>query len=119
MPIPAKIRNGSRQPSDDMPISATTSTGVIAAAEREPACVVPCAIARSDGNIQRDSARLAIGKDPASPMPIRNRKTPIDTADQDRVVSAVNADHQITTQVSAARGPTRSPNQPPGIWNSA
>ena len=33
--------------------------------------------------------------------------------------AAVKVDHQTTTPAIASRGPTLSPNQPPGIWNSA
>ena len=37
----------------------------------------------------------------------------------EKPVRKVKTDHQITTLASAMRGPARSPNQPPGIWNMA
>ena len=43
----------------------------------------------------------------------------IDVVLQARAVNAVNALHQLTTRVSARRGPMMSPNIPPGIWKEA
>jgi hypothetical protein len=102
-----------------MPINVATSTGVIAPARREPAWVVPWAMPRSPGSIQRDSARLEIGKAPASPMPIRNRQAISIGSEEAMPVRNVKTDHHTTTLAKAMRGPTRSPNQPPGIWNNA
>ena len=117
IPIRAKITNGARQP--HWAIIHTTSIGVSAPPSREPAWVTPCAQPRSDGSIQRDSERVAIGKAPASPMPNRKRMTIIEVAFHDTTVRAVKVDHHSTTPASALRGPNRSPSQPPGIWNIA
>jgi hypothetical protein len=111
------MTKGARQPHPA--ISATTSGGVNAAPKREPPCVTPWAKPRSDGSIQRESERVAIGNAPASPTPNRKRNIAIDAAFQAAAVSAVNALHHVTMRASARRGPMRSPNQPPGIWNSA
>ena len=40
---------------------------------------------------------------------------PSEAALQHSAVSEVNSDHQHTMQARARRGPTLSPNQPPGI----
>ena len=82
-----------------------TSAGVSAAPSRDPACVIPCAKPRSEGGIQRESDRVAMGKAPASPAPNRNRMAIIDAALQAIVVAEVSTDHQRTIAVSARRGP--------------
>src|SRR5580692_5479583 len=96
-------------------ISATTSGGDKAAPSLDPAWVIPCAKPRSEGNSQRESERVAMGNAPASPTPNRKRTVTIETAFQASVVAEVKIDHQVTIQVRARRGPTRSPSQPPGI----
>ena len=106
-----------RQPKST--ISNATKTGVTAPPSRAPAWVTPCAQPRSEGSIQRDSDRVAIGNDPASPIPNRKRHTIIEPADQVAAVAAVKTDHHNTTPVSARRGPNRSPSHPPGIWKIA
>src|SRR5690606_18179739 len=74
---------------------------------------------RSEGNIQRERERVAMGNAPASPMPNRKRHTIMDAAAQVSAVAAEKNDHQVTTQVRARLGPKRSPSHPPGTWNSA
>ena len=77
--------------------------------------MAPWAKPRSVGNIQQESDRVAIGKDPASPIPNRKRIKAIEAALQANTVAQVNRDHQLTMSVIARRGPMRSPSQPPGI----
>src|SRR5438046_10323284 len=96
MPSMPKRKNGARHPR--AAITATTSTGVTAAARREPACVMPCAKPRSVGSIQRESDRVAIGNAPASPKPNRNRKVTMDAALHASAVAEVNMDHQVTVR---------------------
>ena len=117
MPTTANKKKGACQ--EYMPIRVATNTGVNAPARRDPAWVVPWAMPRSPGSIQRDRPRLEIGKAPASPMPIRNRQTISMVTVVEKPVMKVNTDHHTTTLASAMRGPNLSPNQPPGIWNSA
>src|SRR5882724_9269831 len=100
-------------------IVATTRTGVIAAPNRDPACVIPCAYPRSAGSIQRDRDLVAIGNAPASPMPNKNRNTAIDAASQAKMVSDVKMLHQVTIQVRARLAPKRSPSHPLGMLNKA
>src|SRR5215216_2105118 len=97
----------------------TTSGGVIAAPNRDPACVIPCAYPRSAGSIHRESDRVAFGNAPASPAPNRNRNVDMEAKFQESAVAEVKILHQVTIQASARRGPKRSPSHPPGNWNSA
>src|ERR1700722_2354250 len=97
----------------------TTSGGVRAAPKREAAWGKPWEKPRSSGGIQRDRERVAIGKAPASPTPKRNRHMPSVAALKQSAVNEVKSDHQHTMQARARRGPTLSPNQPPGIWKRA
>ena len=93
----------------------TTSGGVSAAPKREAAWGKPCEKPRSSGGIQWERERVAMGKAPASPTPKRNLQAPSEAALQQSAVNEVKSDHQHTMQARARRGPTLSPNQPPGI----
>src|SRR4051812_28263480 len=93
-----------------------TNAGVMAAPSREPACVIPCAKPRSEGSIQRERDRVAIGNAPASPMPNRKRQAIMEPALHMPINEAQKMDHHATIPASARRGPKRSPSQPPGIW---
>src|ERR1700681_995170 len=94
-----KKKNGERHPYRS--IITTTRAGVKAAPTRDAACVSPCAKPRSVGSIQRESERVAIGKAPASPMPKKNRHSPMESAFQENAVSEVKIDHHTTTRESA------------------
>src|SRR5262245_25908002 len=96
-------------------ISATAIGGVNAAPRRAPECVMPCAKPRSLAGSQNESARVAVGNAPASPIPKRNRMTYIDHLPRANEVAAVKADHQRTITANTRRGPNQSPNHPPGI----
>src|SRR5215813_12771533 len=96
-------------------ISATAIGGVNAAPRRAPECVMPCAKPLSPAGSQNESARVAVGNAPASPIPKKNRTTYIDHLPRANEVAAVKADHQKTNIASTRRGPNRSPSQPPGI----
>ena len=64
---------------------------------------------------------LAQAKDPAtpaSPAPNRNRTATSDRKPVQAAVSAVNADHTHTIQVSTRRVPHRSPSRPTGTPRS-
>ena len=94
---------------------ATTMPGVSAAPNLDPACVDPCANPRSEGSIQCDRDRVAMGNAPASPKPNSARHAIMDAAFHASAVAEVKIDHQVTIRASALRGPIRSPSQPPGI----
>src|SRR5215510_14569078 len=97
----------------------TAIGGVNAAPKRAPECVTPCAKPRSLAGSQNESARVAVGNAPASPIPKRNRTTYIDHLPRASAVMAVKADHQRAIAANIRRGPNRSPSQPPGIRKSA
>ena len=63
----------------------------------------------------KDFVRL--GKQPASPIPNRNRVTTADTKLNAHPVAAVKNDHQTTMRIKTRRAPIRSPRYPPGISN--
>src|ERR1700736_2470301 len=108
-----KKKNGARQPYRS--IITTTRAGVKAAPKRDAAWVIPWAKPRSVGSIQRERDLVAMGNAPASPIPKKNRNTPIEVAYQANAVSEVKNDHHTTTSASARRPPMRSPSHPPGI----
>ena len=58
------------------------------------------------------------GKQPASPTPNRNRTPDNDQKPAASPVAIVKVDHQTTMRVITARGPMRSPSQPPGTSKS-
>ena len=51
----------------------------------------------------------------ASPMPVRNRKAPSDTASQDAALSNENTEKKETDRIKALRRPTLSASRPPTI----
>src|SRR5262245_12650729 len=112
MPIMPNSTNGMRQPQTT--IIAATTPCVSAPASREPECVTPWANPRSDVASQREKARVALGKAPASPAPNRKRMTMNEAALQAEMVKIVKADHHSTIPDSIRRGPMRSTNQPLG-----
>ncbi len=73
---------------------------------------------RSRAGNQRDSARAALGKAPASPAPNRKRIATSEERERAAPVSIVKPDHHSTIRVSTCRGPRVSPSQPEGISNS-
>ncbi len=93
--------------------------GVMAPPQRAASHTAPCARARSLVGSQPDSARVTLGKQPASPAPKSSCTTISEAKPHTRPVSTVNTDHSSTTRVSALRAPMRSPSQPPGISRSA
>ena len=77
--------------------------------------MIPWARTRSWPGSQRENTLARLGKQPASPTPNRKRKVSSDQKFQAQPVRIVNADHIVTTRMRTARGPIRSPSQPPGI----
>ncbi len=98
---------------------ATTIGGETAAPSRLALCDTPWTRPRSRGGNQSCMARVATGNAPASPMPNRNRTAANEATPLAAAVSAVMTDQYVTMPVNIRRGPKRSPNQPPGTWNSA
>src|SRR5262245_62357173 len=96
-------------------ISATAIGGVNAAPRRAPECVMPCAKPLSPAGSQNESARVAVGNAPASPIPKRNRTTYIDLLPRASEVAAVKAEHQKKNIASTRRGPNRYPRPPTGL----
>src|SRR5262249_53071777 len=80
----------------------------------EPECVTPCAKPLSEAGSQREKARVAAGKAPASPTPNQNRIAMSDVAFHAAALNIVKADHQRTIPVSIRRGPMRSASHPAG-----
>src|SRR5579871_5944547 len=72
--------------------SLTVSGGVIAAPSREKACVSPCANARSVDGTHCVSARVAVGKAPASPTPRKNRANQNEVLLHAPTITAVSTD---------------------------
>src|SRR5665213_971201 len=103
IPAEPKTKKAARHPKWAM--MTATSAGVSAAPSLDPACVTPWANPRSEGSIQRESERVAMGNAPASPAPNRNRIAIIEEALHAMVVADVKRDHQRTIAVRARRGP--------------
>src|SRR5262245_11374000 len=112
MPTTPKSRKGNRHPHST--IKAATTPWVRAPARREPEWVTPWANPRSEVASQRENARVALGKAPASPAPKRKRITTNEVVFQAETVSIVNADHQSTMEESMRLGPMRSTSHPLG-----
>ena len=84
-----------------------------------PAKKNPCARPRSAAGIQREKACETFGAAPASAAPNRKRIASRDAKLHANAVPAVHADQSTTMAASTRRGPSRSPSQPMGMWNSA
>ena len=80
---------------------------------------MPWARTFSSGRSQVANARVRFGKQPASPIPNRNRVRMSEATLRTQPVAAVKNDHHTTTRISVLRGPNRSPSQPVGISNRA
>ena len=94
--------------------AATTRSGASAPPQRAASHISDCARVRSSPRNQFENALVRFGKQPASPTPNMNRTVAIDQKPVARPVAMVKADHQTTIRVMTARGPIRSPSQPPG-----
>src|SRR6185503_6784590 len=104
---------------DIKPSTQATSNGVSAPPQRALSHMIPCARTRSTPGSQMLNALVMLGKQPASPIPKKNRQTTSEARFHAQPVAAVNTDHMTTTRISTLRGPITSPSQPPGISNSA
>src|SRR5258708_39293692 len=96
-----------------------TTAGATAAPNRAPECWNPCPKARRFNGSQGTSERDPAGKAAASPAPNNSRVAAKEIALKDIAVAAVKIDHHTMATASTARGPNRSANQPPGIWQRA
>lgn len=89
-------------------------SGVNAPPQRAASHMIDCARVRSSPVNQLPNAFVRLGKAPASPTPNRKRMAISDQNPVASPVAIVKPDHQTTIRVSTARGPMRSPSQPPG-----
>src|SRR5207302_153977 len=86
-----------------------TSSGVKAPPHRALIHRIPCARTRSLGGSQVVNALVRLGKQPASPIPNRNRVTVIERKLNAQPVAAVKNDHHTTMRIRTRRAPIRSP----------
>src|SRR6188508_2522589 len=98
--------------------AATTSSGASAPPQRADSHISDWARVRSSPRNQLENALVRLGKQPASPAPNRNRTPDNDQKPVASPVAMVKVDHQTTMRVITARGPMRSPSQPPGTSKS-
>src|SRR6516165_8336915 len=117
MPSDEKIENDTRH--ETTASTPATRSGVNAPPHLAPSQRMLWPRTFSSGRSQIEKARVRFGKQPASPIPKRNRTAMSEPKLQVQPVAAVKRLHHSTTRTSVFRGPNRSPSHPVGISNSA